>query len=207
MSGGRLLERAARAAPWLGAAALVAALWSHRSALDAAHARAAELEGPAQRTHVADRLVGADLSDVRLPAAGGGEEALHRTAGWELLWFVDPAACPACLQRTGAWRETVRGPGLAGTVVLTGASPARAERVRRRAGLDGRVLGDPGGGLSESVGVSATTPAVFALVDRSGTVVLAEARRASTTCDWSFPRQAAALVAGGDAGRLREGGS
>lgn len=207
MSGRRLLERAVGAAPWLGAAALVAALWAHRSALESAHARAAELEGPANRTYVADRLVGADLSDVRLPAAGGGEEELRRGRGWELVWFVDPAGCPACLERTGAWRETTRGRGLAGTVVLARTSADGARRVRRRAGLDGRVLADPDGGLSESVGVSGTTPTVFALVDRSGTVVLAEARRAATTCAWSFPRQAAALVAGGNAGRLREGGS
>lgn len=203
----RLLERAVEAAPWLAAVALVGAVLAHRSALETAHARAAELEGPARRSLVADQLVGADFSDVRLRAAGGGEATLHPGGGWGLVWFVDPAACPACLTRTGAWREAIRRPGLAGTVVLSGASAAEADRVRRRAGLDGRVLADPDRGLSASVGVDAMTPAVFAVVDRAGTVALAEARRASTTCDWSFPRQAAALVAGGDAGRLREGGS
>ncbi len=207
MSGRRLLERAAGLLPWLGAAALVAALWGHRSALEAARAQAAELEGPARRSLVADRLVGADLSEARLPDPEGAEAPLHREGGWTLVWFVDPATCPACLDRTGDWRRANRRPGLAGTVVLAGVGPDEARRMRRRAGLEGRVLADPGGGTSASVGVDAVTPAVFALVDADGTVALAEARRAATTCDWSFPRQAAALVAGGEAGRLAEGGS
>lgn len=207
MSRGSLLVQGMRWLPWLGAVALVAALLAHRSALDTARARAVGLEGPAQRTHVADRLVGADLSEVRLLGPDGVEEPLHRGDGWGLIWVVDPSACPACLERTGAWRETIRRPGLDGTVVIAGASPAEAGRVRGRAGLGGRVLADPDGSLSASMGVDRTTPAVFGLVDVAGTVALAEARRAATSCDWSFPRQAAALVAGGDAGRLRDGGS
>lgn len=207
MSRRRLTERVAGGLPWLGAAALVAALLAHRSALESAQARTAELEGPAHRTWVADRVLGADLSEVRLPAPEGGEGALHRGEGWTLVWLVDPAACPACLDRTGAWREVIRRPGLDGAVVLVGVTAARAARMRARASLDGRVLADPDGELSASMGVSEVTPAVFALADRDGIVALAEARRAATTCDWSFPRQAAALVAGGDARRLREGGT
>lgn len=207
MSGRRLAERVVGGLPWLGAAALVAALLAHRSALESAQARAGELEGPAHRSWVADRVLGADLSEVRLPAPDGGEAALHRGEGWTVVWLVDPAACPACLDRTGDWREAIRRPGLDGTVVLAGVTASGAARMRERAGLDGRVLADPDGELSASMGVDGVTPAVFALADRNGTVALAEARRAATTCDWSFPRQAAALVAGGDARRLRKGGS
>lgn len=203
MSGRGWPAAAGRWLPWVGVVALVGALWAHRSALEGARAQAADLRGPAQRTLVSDRLIGSDLSEARVTTVDGGEAALHGAEGWHVVWFVDPAECPRCLARTGPWRELVAAPELTGTVVLAGTDGRGARRTRRRAGLAGRVTADPRGALSASAGLDRTTPAVFAVLDTGGSVVMAEARRAGTSCGWSFPRQVRALLAGGDASRLR----
>lgn len=190
------LGRARHWAPWVAVLALGVALHGHRSALGRAAGEVERLAPLAERASGRDRLIGADLSRIRLPDPEGRERTLATGAARHLVWFVDPRRCTRCLAELGDWSRVVRSRALEATAVLVGVSAATARRTVRSAGLRGRVLLDPAGELSRGLGVTERMPSLYAVLDSTGTVILSEMRAASLTCDWSFPRQVAVLFGG-----------
>lgn len=183
------------------AAALAVALYSHRGALERANARIAQLEPLAERTSVRDRLMGTDLSELRFRSSDGAGTVGVTGGGRRLVWLVDPGECVRCLANASGWRRLADG-RLSITTVLVGVDAEEAGRIRRSVDLPGRVAVDPRGRRAATLGVSESLPSLFLVLDSSGTVVMAEARRSNTSCDWSFRGQVAALI-GNDHGAVR----
>lgn len=205
MTEGRV-ARIARWGGWLAAAALAAGLYSHHAALERANQRLDELAPLAERTAVRDRLMGTDLSQVRVQGLSARRAALARGDGRSLVWLVDPAACAGCLSDLSGWWR-LAGDDLAVTTVLVGVGRAEARRIAGRVGVPGTVGVDPEGEVASTLGVSGDLPSIFLVLGPSGEVLMAEGRRAATSCDWSFTGQVAALLRrpADDGPRLRRG--
>ena len=192
-------------AGWAGAVGLAVALWAHHAALGRAQDRLGRLEPLAQRAQTRDQLVGTNVGQARVEAAGReGTLSLAATSGRRLVWLVDPGRCAACMSDLSEWRG-IREGRVETLTVLVGVSPQDAARMRSRVDLPGSVGVAPEGRVAETLGVSEEIPSVFLVVDTTGTVLMSEARHAATSCDWSFPGQAAAVLDGGDPRRVREG--
>lgn len=189
------LRTLVRRAGWIVAGVLAVLLWSHRAALERANQRLAEKRPLAERTSVRDRLIGTDLSELRFRDLGGGRVAAAQGGTPSLVWLVDPRTCAGCLSDLSPWAE-LSSPRLPVTTVLVGVGREQARRIRGEVDLPGRVAFDPGGEMAASLGMSDALPSLFLVLDRSGTVLMTEARRSSAACDWSFVRQVAALLSG-----------
>ena len=146
----------------------------------------------ARRAEARDRLMGRTLPGAELPLVEV-ERADPRDGldapGWRLVWIVRPEGCLRCLDVPGPWNAATRLRDLRSVLVLSGSAAGEAEEVRRRAGLRGTVLADPGGSLVRALLPDFDPPpSLYLLVSPEGVVQMADARFAGTSCGWSFPR-------------------
>lgn len=200
---GYVPEPVVRWGGWALAAALGVGLYSLSGSLERANQRVVELGPLAERTAVRDRLIGTELVDLWFPGPEGRGQVAAARDGRTLLWLVDPRECANCLADLSRWRDLARGP-MSVTTVLVGVGPDEAARIRRQVDLPGRVALDPGGDRAATLGVSEDLPSLYLVLDGEGTVLMTEARRSATSCDWSFSGQVAALT-GRPRGAVRRG--
>lgn len=200
---GYVPEPVVRWGGWALAAALGVGLYSLSGSLERANQRVVELSPLAERTAVRDRLIGTELVDLWFPGPEGRGQVAAAQGGRTLLWLVDPRECANCLADLSRWRDLARGP-MSVTTVLVGVGPDEAARIRRQVDLPGRVALDPDGDRAATLGVSEDLPSLYLVLDGEGTVLMTEARRSATSCDWSFSGQVAALT-GRPRGAVRRG--
>lgn len=157
--------------------------------LQAAEGRLEIVSASLSRLEIHDRLIGESLNTRRLM-----QDPLRLPAGRLILWIVDLDRCEGCVDDLGGWRrlESLDGVELAVLYVVESdardpGSPFRAlhetvvERVTREA-------------VSSALG--SLLPSTKLLLDRNGTILLADSRR-SGGCSWSFDALVLALLEDG----------
>lgn len=187
---------------WGVAAVLAVAVHSLSGSLERANESVEELRPLAERTAVRDQLIGTRLPDLRFPGPEGRGRVEVGGDGRSLVWLVAPGECANCLADLTGWRDLARG-SMSVTTVLVGVGPDEAARIRGSVDLPGRVALDPEGERAAALGVSDDLPSLFLVLDERGTVLMTEARRSATSCDWSFSGQVAALTGRPDGADVR----
>lgn len=166
----------------VGGAVGVWTLASHngelRAVLGAAESRAEEMAAR-------DRLVGTSVPRWILAFDEPDSADAH------LLWIVDPERCPACL--AGAhpvWTALGKDTSLRRhLMVLEGQEvPAAVRRVLRGTRVTQAPRRDVYAALAPLL------PSTKLLVNRSGIVLMADARTVPSECTWSFEAQVGALL-------------
>lgn len=190
---GRVPEPVVRWGGWGIAAVLAVAVHSLSGSLERANESVEELRPLAERTAVRDRLIGTRLSELRFQGPEGRRRVAVTGDGRSVVWLVDPRECANCLADLSGWRDLTRG-AMSVTTVLVGVGPDEAARIRGDVDLPGNVALDPEGERAATLGVSDDLPSLFLVLDERGTVLMTEARRSATSCDWSFSGQVAALT-------------
>lgn len=155
--------------------ALIVALHGHRSMLQRHQARDEAIRHQLVRLAVKDRLIGSRLPDVALLDSGGAVVRLRARGRGRVVWVVDVANCPGCLEASlTEWHRLLRRIEIEGLLVLSGVRPASGTRVIRGAGVRSPVAFDPDNRVSQALGV--TVPFVVFVNDEWGLVVSADAR-------------------------------
>lgn len=152
------------------------------------------------RAAAVDQLMGQDVSLVLALSFddGRGPAALRRS----LLWIVDANRCPGCLYRSGSWNLVQSKEDIRAALVVSGVTQSEAEAMAREVGIRGRVVADPSGGISATLG--SILPDTRVLVAENGIVLLAESRYAAQMCAWSFLQQVSAVQGWTDGTSIRK---
>lgn len=180
------------------ALAVLALLWAvtvHRAKLRDA---AATIDG----LHEVSRRVAqeARLSGIQLPELAGrnvaGDTITIGPSSTTLraIWFVAPSDCPRCLDTLRDWAG-LRVPGvLEVAAVVNGLPYGDAAAAASHVGPDAVVMIDEHSASRHVLGLF--QPSVKLLVSQDGTVLFADARSETLSCDWTFENKVRSLFNG-----------
>lgn len=147
-----------------------------------------EVEAPAVRALVQDRLTGARIDLYSLvPLESSRLLADQRPT---VLWILDMARCPDCFDNLGPWSrlETLEDHRLILGYIGT---PSGVVKGRLRSLTKTRVFQTTPERVAETLG--RILPNTKLLLDEDGVAVLVDSRTSASECGWSFDSQIGAL--------------